>query len=397
MSWFARDSPLVKIGVIALVLAFLLEIFAFQSAPPVGVDDNTQTTTQQAILGIANANATVTSYSGALGPSVSVIGQHPELQDKVDKLKKQGLVDYTSPLQNGIVLNLGRDANISQVVQELSSLNLTLFASAELTFSEPIKFATQSGTLDIPVQRIKLDLDPAIPVGYTVGLRITASLYDGKIVEGKYDIVPINVRFLLRGEIIELFPEHTAIGVLSWGDRDFDPNKTEEYISNRYGDVNLYRILNSTVIFSKQLSEEQVSDIREENFSYVVEVGDMGLAINESFTNSSILESDLSPYLEAENITMGYPLSYLRVDFKTDDFSEEFFNASLENAVFFYYRNMTIRINEKVYDPLGNSFRVLGRDHTNLLEYTNETGGKIIVTADARVVGDMIYNYTIVE
>ncbi|MFH1447708.1 MAG: hypothetical protein ABIG39_02495 [Candidatus Micrarchaeota archaeon] len=394
----SSKANLVKAGVILLVLVFLLQILGMQGGSNTQIDTGPDDQPgESTVLGIAFANATVTSYGGALGASISVGGTHPDLSDVVARMKEEGIVEYTSPRQNGMVLNLARDADISVVVKRLSNMNLTLVSIAELSFSEPVNFSTSSGPIEISVRAIRIELDPSIPIGYTLGLKITAAIYDGKIYGGKYDIIPLKARFLLRGEVSELFRECTAIGVLDWNKRSFDRNATEQYLSQDFDDVIISSILNNTVSFSREIAPELVEEIGDANITHILNIGTAGMLIQSNFTDAGQLESEMSPFLESENITLSYPLSYIRIDFRTDEHPEEFLNSSLDAIQFFIYRNMTVRINENVYDAQGAEYKVLSRDYTSILEYANETGIMRIITVEAQVIGNVIYNYTVIE
>jgi hypothetical protein len=400
MQLLTKDN-VIKLLVILLVFAFLLEIFAFQNPSNVPTNDNTQTTTDQTtqgeLFGTALANGTVVSYGDAYGVSITALGNSSELSSAVSKLKSEGHVTYTSPVQSGTSINLAKGANLSYVVGELSKLNITLEAGAEVSIKDPLLFKTDNGTVSTVVRSIKIKLNPSIPVGSRVGLRIIATLSGEKMTKAMYEIIPISQDILVIGRATELYPNYVAIGVLDWTGRYFESNVTMSYLSQQFNNVSMQSIINNTVMFSPMLDPTAAQKLSSLNLSYARNSSQRGILFYQNFTDNATLKRDLLPVLEISNTTLMYPLSYVRFDFKTQNYSEEFLNSSLPAATFFVYRESKIQIGEKIADDEGRNYTVINREYTTLLPYSNETGSASIINIRASIMGDKILNYTILD
>ncbi len=399
MEIFTKSNG-IKLFAVLLVLAFLFETFAItQGSANILAEENgnEETQTPNLYFGVALTNATISSYGDVLGYSISAEGNPEKLEAEALRLKAEGLVSYTSKTQKGLVFNIPKGANLSGVVGRLAALNATLSARAEASLKDPLTFYTDNGTKSISVKSLRIEVDPTIPVGYQVGLRIKATITDERILEWLYEVTPFKKDIFVVGEVAELYPQHSAIGVLEWPDRRVDKNATVAYLSQKFSNVSILAITNNSVGFNKPVSLGTLGSIFAANLSYVQGVTANSLRINETFTDNVALENDLGPFLAAENISVVYPLSYVRIDFSTENYSREFLNSSMNAAGFFVYRLETIRIGSLIRDDEGREYAVLNRDYADLLPYTNETGVTELVLIRANVLGNKVLNYTIPE
>lgn len=390
-----------KVFAFFLVLVMIIEIPALFMKNS-NIPENTEQTTEQPenvtiLFGVAITNVTVSSYGSSLGSSIKVSGNSSKLDEIVKGLKSDKLVAYTTQEKNGLTLNLVKGANMSVVIERLSPLNMTMLSQAELTFDGPVVFTTEEGSQTISLQAIRADIDPSIPTGYKLGIKLMARIRNGAIIESQYAIVPIKLEIVTLAETVKLFPQYTAIAVLDWPDRAIDKNTTTAYLSERFSNVTVSTIINDTVSFSKPLSSTALFNITAMNLSYVKAIIPSRMLVSQDLTDAQLLEKDLHPILAPENITLIYPYSFARVDFTTENYSSDFLNSSFKNLGLFVYRKSTLRVGEKLYDDDGKPYKVIGRETTDLFTYKNETGGAEIVAIAAESIGNKILNYTVAE
>jgi hypothetical protein len=395
-------SNVIKMFAFFLVLVMVIEIPALYFRDSGLPEDNGQTTTPeenatQTLFGIAFANTTVSSYGSSFGSSITVVGNSSKLDEVVKGLKSDKLVSYQTNVKNGVVLNLAKGANMSAVVERLSPLNFTIYSQAELLFKDPVVFKTENGPLTLQLQGLKAEIDPSIPVGYKIGVKIMARIQGTSIIESQYIIVPMPTDFITTGETVKLLPEYSAIGILDWPDRSINKSQITDRLSERFSNVTVSTIINDTVAFSKPATIGSLVKIASMNLSYVRNVSLSQLFIYPNFTDNGTLENDVGQILASENITLVYPYSFVKIDFTTEQYSPDFLNSSLKSLDLFVYRNITMRISERVFDESQKPYRVMNRESSDLFLYKNETGGISILTIRADVVGNKVLNYTVTE
>ncbi len=399
MSIFNKDTAL-KLFAILLVVGFLTEMFAFggnRNLPTDQSQGTDQPSGPQPVFGVAVVNATVGSYGDSMGLTIFAEGDSGLLASEAAKLKSEGLISYTSNAQGGLVFNLPRGANMSKVVERLTALNATLTAKADVNLKSELVFYTEKGPLKLPNKNLRINIDPSIPVGCDIGLKISASLTDTGIVESIYEIIPIEKDILTIADVAKLYPEHSAIAILAWPDRNVDKNATIAYLSRRFSNVGMVMIVNNTVAFSKPISMKGISSIFLMNLTYLRNASTRTLLFPTNFTDNSTLEKDIGPIIASENITLTYPLSYARIDFTTENFSRDFLNSSMDAAGMFIYRKVTLSLGTSVLDDAGRKYNVKNRDYTELIPYVNETGVTKLVQIRATILGNKLLNYTIYE
>ena len=399
MALFNKDNA-IKVFAILLVLAFIAEMFAIganRDLPESTGQEQEQPTGPAPLFGVAFVNATVASYSDSMGSTISAEGNPALLENEAVKLKSEGFVSYTSKTQKGMVFNLPKGANITKVVERLAAINASMIAKADLTLKDGIVFYTKDGPVKMPNKNLRINLDPSIPVGYPIGLKITASLTQDRIIESVYEIVPIRKDILTVANVAKLYPDYSAIAVLEWPDRNQDKNATVSYLSQRFSNVGMVMIINNTVAFSKPVSLGTAGSIFLLNLTYLRNASTRSMLFYQNFTDNKALERDVGPVLASENITLGYPPSYARIDFVTENFSREFLNSSMKTAGMFVYRKATIQLGATVVDEEGRSYNVLSRNYTEMIPYVNETGVTKLVQIQASTLGNKLLNYTINE
>jgi hypothetical protein len=390
---------MLKIAALIIVAAFIFELFAFQKGDntPVGPDVTQPDTNATTVFGIAIANGTVVSYGDALGVSIAIAGNDTRLNETIEGLKKDGFIAYTKNEQNKITLNLAKGANTTEAVSRLSKLNVTLASRAEISFKEPLTFQTANGPVVLSGKSIRITMDPSVPVGYKIGIKISANLQDDKIVESMYDLITIKKDLIVVATVAKMHDEYIAIGNIPWENRDIDMASMTMYLSSNLTNVSIQPIPSHNVTFSKPISDESLQSILALNLSYLRNYSNNGIYVTRNFTDSGKVKEDLLPIISKENASLLFPYSNFRATFATENFSQQFFESAFENATIFFYRMLTLRIGEVIYDEENKPYTVINRDYTDWFFNTNDTVGTSPVAIRANLFGNKLINYTVVE
>ncbi|RLG20114.1 hypothetical protein DRN67_00855 [Candidatus Micrarchaeota archaeon] len=359
----SKDSWM-KLIAILVVLAFLLEIFAFGGGGSMPIDDGTGRINDsgEVIVGIAVVEGKLTSY----GRELFVLGDEGEIGPIIDELEAEGLVQYTAPGSGGsVVLNLARHANITELAAEFDGVNASTAARARLQLPTEINFTTAEGWKSAAFQDSAwVEIAPVVEIGENLTVRITANILGEVVVEYAAEPVSIEISFSANATVVEHQPAHTAVVQIGWDERAFDDGALQEAFLSLYPDGNFTLYRDSRVLVELEGEFEK---------EYVIGREERVLLINESFTNSSRIEADL---LAANASAIQFPDSVLVLEFEQTEqadlsFISDYVNYSLledyrptlvELRSTVEYNNQTVEVEDEErrlmvlmpYEPAGS-------------------------------------------
>ncbi|MBI4399369.1 hypothetical protein HY570_01345, partial [Candidatus Micrarchaeota archaeon] len=228
---FTKDS-LIKLFVILVVLAFILELFVLLPGQPVQQqpqtpitnenDSGSLPTVKDRFLGIAAVNATIVKYDDSLVLSGKDLGSANVI---ISDLIKTNKVSYkTNVNEDTLVLNLPANANVSEIVVSFRGLNLSIVGRASLRINGTAQFtAPNLSRVDVAIERdILLTLDVANkPVGSNVTVSLRALIEDGKIQQMEEPtIAPLSRNFLVNGTIVRVRQQGIVFAQVEWESRN---------------------------------------------------------------------------------------------------------------------------------------------------------------------------------
>ncbi|MCK4714571.1 MAG: hypothetical protein KAT35_03280, partial [Candidatus Aenigmarchaeota archaeon] len=245
MALLSRDN-LMKAGVLFIVFAFMFEIFAFGGGgqPEPEIPDGNGGTGEP-ITGIALVDGTVLSY----GREIVVFDVDEDAQAVIALLEDEGVVQYTAPAPGGAtVLNLVRNANVSDIAERFEGTNASLVARARLKMPVLINFTTNQGQMSAVFQDITTDMEPDVPIGSNVSIRLTATMVDGLVTSYLAEAVSIEISFSAKARVLDYEPTHFVRVTVPWEERLFEDAAVREEFMGRYPNSTLLLNRNSSVL-----------------------------------------------------------------------------------------------------------------------------------------------------
>jgi len=178
-----NKQNIVKIGVVAVALAFLLETFAFgggRQNPSNNQPGNLPPVDTQPLAGTALVNGTVQGY----GSELYVQNADEKARALIDELKAEGTVLYPAKFgANVTVLNLARKANVTELTARFAQTNTTSSVLARTSIKMPllIEFATPQGLKNATFEDISINTPGLAPVGSNITISLRATLQGGLV------------------------------------------------------------------------------------------------------------------------------------------------------------------------------------------------------------------------
>ena len=335
-----EKGTLIKIFVLLLTLAFLLEYFAFGTPVQPG-SGNRETPFQDAfgtpaaapLYGTAEANATVLSYpDGVIMLSGRDVTSDPALSERLIQLSEEGKVSYTnaaSPDLMNVILAPGAD--LAQVALNLS-LDFPQYqprAKALLSLPPELLFLTSRGNVSARAgQRISLFIDPITAVGQNTTLLVGATIADGAVSGLQAEPAKKSGLVLVPATVTELRSEWFIEASFPWELRPANESEAVDAVRSVYPNLTYY-YEEAPIIVIGNASEEQKAAVR--NLSYVIATVSMSAVVENGFRNRSLAEADLRGIL-GENATLVFPDSVLSINITADSVDERSLSSALEGS-----------------------------------------------------------------
>ncbi len=344
MSNFFTRENILKIFVAGLVLVFLLELF---SLSPSNVGGGNAPSTQippaetvSTTAGIGLANATIIAYSADF-----VVSGGTGTAAKIASLRDRGLILYANVVGNSTVINLAKDANGTQVAEELVAVNATVLSRSTLRVQDPVTFQTDAGPMIASVGRtLPLYIDPSIPVGEVVQIGIIGEIKAGSVVSLESPkLVPIDLDTILNVTVATGKLNYRAALALPWAARTFNASAANGTQNNNPQLVGLsweYRPANAILLDSPPSSA--VAD-KLRNLSFVVSLNGTRLVVTENFTDEAAARAKLGALL-GENTSLLFPQSYLIATFTAGNETSGYNFTGSEFSAFQYMQLATQRL-----------------------------------------------------
>ncbi|MCX6778166.1 MAG: hypothetical protein NT157_04765 [Candidatus Micrarchaeota archaeon] len=396
-------STLIKLAVIVICLAFLLEVFAFQRNQSGSTTPETNDTEEgPSTVGAGYGNVTIVSYGDSLGSEVKVYNYTPEAKSIAASLVSRGLALYYSETPSGaLVINLPRGSNISAIASELEGLNLPMRTRALVRFTAPVTFTTDAGPVTLEVGSLYMELDPGLPAGRLIPVRVQASISGGRAVD-KYVEPYYNVEyFYAPAAITGLTGHYVTAGFFAWENRSFDAAAIATNLSGQFSNFSFLPLLNNSVGFLRPLNATEFESLKSLNLSYVSSVDSSSASIANNFTDKQKLSEDFSAALPPEiAFSLSYPYSLMRMEFidnasRTSEQIEGILNASMPSASLVdIYRYANVALNKTVVNPdSGLSYRVLPSSVLVPVTPDRAVNDTLQIYIKARTFSDFILSY----
>lgn len=278
-----------RFGTIALILIFLLSIFAAYLGYNSGSSGKQTQQEVDVIAGTASANATLSSYS----PSIEIDGDSPSLAALIKELKSSGMIVQDIKTSKGRILMATDSKYVVNISSKLDGLGLAHYAEAVLS-TDAISFASQQNTTVIEGQIFKLKMAPVFEEGETFPIQFSANVAEGKLVaygqisfmpqsEMNAQITPINATLLSTSLLIQIPWENRSLDISGFNST-LSKNADLNYSSRSY------------VLLSPELTGAQLQQISLQKPAYITGMQPSTLSISPSFSNKSEIESFLSAY-----------------------------------------------------------------------------------------------------
>ncbi len=384
-NYFTKEN-IIKVFVAVVVIAFLLEIFAFTPQFIQQQTENPNSNQPAASIAIGNTvvNATVSSYAR----EILVAGSSKEFEAKASELRSQGKILYISRLsENRTLLNLASAENANGIARELGGKKVQFVSTATLSFPAELEFETSTGKKNASTQgAISMPLDPRIPVGANISLSIVANIQNETVTEYNARVIPEEKTVQLNAEAKKLGDEYTASLIFSWENRGFNELELSQTLSQakkvRYTVEKIPLVL---------LNEAPANDSLEQlqNLTYVEKVQGSYVIVKQDFTNSSQLKQDFDRIL-GQNTQIEFPPSRLNLTFTFNNSDATAYlqeKLSPQQAIVLRAATLTtpdqIEIENATYFVSNNEFKGFVSEETR----ENET---VPVQAKARIIANVI-------
>ncbi len=306
-------SLLIKVIVVAVVLFFVVEMFAFGvlSNPNPTPSSGPQKVSEYS--GNVQLSGTVVSYR----PTLLVRGEGRALREAIEPLVSSGFIIYFgSPSEsNETVLNLASNANVREVAKNLSERNLTVTASAVVSLPARFNLTTPEGEMEVEGTSFEISTQQFFSENETVELSMDVVAQNGRLLQ-------INNLFVLQQRValeatgtVSRVLGTTFVAQIPFAQRRIDRAMAREIFAQEGYVIEVREV--SYLAFDSPLSQEQLSKI---TFPYVTLARERSISLDPSFTNSSRLEGDFASI----GLNVSAPYSTIRV-------SSNRTNASVEN------------------------------------------------------------------
>jgi len=309
-------SLLIKLAVVGIILAFVIETFAFgvlgnPNANPGGnAGGNAQSGGN--FQGNAIVNATVVSYK----PNLIVQGEGAAVREAIRPLVASGAVIYTGEPdeQNRTLLNLASGVDIGEVFRNLSAANLTVYANAVIGLPAKFNITTPEGQIEVEGTTFELGTPDVWGGNETVQMSIYMTVKGGKILQLQNPVfMQEKAEFSAMGEVAEV---RGAVYVVSipFGQRRVDRKLASELFGRGNYSFEIKEI--SYIAFEQPLTQEKLAQL---NFPYVTYSQPQSISIDPSFSNGTRLQEDFA----SAGLNVTVPSSYIRVAGKGNASTEE--------------------------------------------------------------------------
>lgn len=257
MAGYFTKGNLIILFAVAVVLAFIVEPFAFRSGYIQSDTQEQQDNSLQAmpVIGVGEATARVSSFQNEI-----VITGAESAKSEIDQLRKQGVLLYTTELSgNRTALQLKQNANITQVAEALLLPEVSRSAQTQLTLPDRVYFNTTNGTVQAsPGRTIYLSMDPIMDLGDEVSLTILAELLEGAVTKYEARLNMKKQAADVEAEVLTLRNEYRA--TIQFKETPATPDEIKTALE-KFENVKLSETAQPVVVVSKQISDEEAGEL----------------------------------------------------------------------------------------------------------------------------------------
>jgi len=324
-------SDLIKIFVLLITLAFLLEMFQISGAKNYTQGDGTGPTPEgsptpgELLFGLAGANATVQSYPDGIivvkGPGA---GSDANLSSSISAMQAEGKVSYSNSADQGSVsVVLAPGANITELGTRIALAYpaYSLSSRAQVLLPASLAFQTDSGNVTAPVKtKAFLQMEPLVPAGESIEVVVGAMVGNGSANGMEVQVAQKEGVALVPAEVSSLSDQWRANATYPWEERGINATQLGEGLKARYP--------NSSVVFDApgyikiyNATEEQAGRMR--NLSYINFIIGTTASVDAGFTNRSVIEEDVRG-ITGGNATVEFPEGELLANITSPELDEAF-------------------------------------------------------------------------
>jgi len=287
-------TDIAKIFAVGIVLVFVVEILFMympsSSRGSVAPGDGTVPTSFDTFDGAGTANGTIASYD----PILIVVGEDARIAAEISKLKKEGLVTYSSQAQGATIINLASAKDVTGISLRLIGANATVLGDVSISMSN-IKVAGADFQRDVPSSTFRYRMPPIFEVGDVIPLSFSAKVVNGQMytVSNLALPSPEPIITIARPESVVVKAESYRANV-PWESRNSMNQQALQGAFGKYGNVT-YK-LRSFIGITPDAGTAQGQQLSNALPNYALGLQQNILSIVRGYNNSAQVRADLAQY-----------------------------------------------------------------------------------------------------